>query len=102
MEVALLGTLACEQIIDEDALHDALRTRTVGGAVIDAWYQYPTRDDLTVRPSRFPFHQLDNVYMTPHSSAWTVGMIDRRWREIASNLGRFARGEALDNVVHQG
>ncbi len=89
-------------IIDEEALYTALRDRTIGGAVIDAWYQYPTRDDLTVRPSRFPFHELGNVYMTPHSSAWTVGMIERRWQEIADNLGRFARGEPLGNVVHRG
>ena len=89
-------------IIDEEALYDALRTRTIGGAVIDAWYRYPTRDDLTVRPSRFPFHDLDNIYMTPHSSAWTEGMIQRRWQGIAANLGRFARGEPLDNVVHRG
>jgi phosphoglycerate dehydrogenase-like enzyme len=88
-------------IIDEEALFEALRDRTIGGAVIDAWYRYPTRDDLTARPSRLPFHQLDNIYMTPHSSAWTLGMIERRWSTIAANLDRFARGEPLENVVHR-
>jgi len=89
------------RIVDEDALFEALRARTIGGAVIDAWYRYPSRDDLTIPPSRHPFHQLDNVYMTPHSSAWTVGMIERRWGAIAANLDRFARGEPLENVVHR-
>lgn len=89
-------------IIDEEALYHALRDRVIGGAVIDAWYQYPTRSDLTIRPSRFPFHELGNIYMTPHSSAWTRGMIERRWHEIADNLGRFSRGEPLLNVVHRG
>lgn len=88
-------------IIDEDALFEALRDRTIGGAVIDAWYSYPSRDDLTARPSRLPFHQLDNIYMTPHSSAWSLGMIERRWGTIAANLDRFARGEPLENVVHR-
>lgn len=89
-------------IVAEEALFRALDRGTIGGAVIDAWYRYPTRDDLTVRPSRFPFHDLPNVYMTPHSSAWTLGMIERRWAEIADNLSRFARGEPLRNVVHRG
>ncbi len=88
-------------IIDEDALFEALRDRTIEGAVIDAWYRYPSRDDLTARPSRLPFHQLDNIYMTPHSSAWTLGMIERRWGTIAANLDRFARGQPLENVVHR-
>lgn len=88
-------------IVDEDALFEALRDRTIGGAVIDAWYRYPSRDDLSARPSRHPFHELDNVYMTPHSSAWTLGMIERRWGTIAGNLDRFSRGEPLENVVHR-
>ena len=88
-------------IVDEEALYQALRDRTIGGAVVDAWYQYPTRDDLTIRPSRFPFHELDNVYMTPHSSAWTLGMIERRWASIAANLDRFYRGEEPTEVVYR-
>jgi phosphoglycerate dehydrogenase-like enzyme len=88
-------------IVDEDALFEALRSRTIGGAIIDAWYRYPSRDDLSARPSRHPFHELDNVYMTPHSSAWTLGMIERRWATIAANLDRFRRGEAVENVVHR-
>lgn len=89
-------------IVDEGALFEALRDRTIGGAVLDAWYQYPSRRDLDARPSKHPFHQLDNVYMTPHSSAWTLPMVERRWATIAANLDRLARGEPLDNVVKPG
>ncbi|MSR02479.1 MAG: phosphoglycerate dehydrogenase [Gemmatimonadetes bacterium] len=88
-------------IIEEAALYEALLSGSIGGAVIDAWYQYPTRDDLTVPPSRFRFQDLPNVLMTPHSSAWTTGMIERRWATIAANLDRFARGEPLVNVVYR-
>jgi phosphoglycerate dehydrogenase-like enzyme len=59
------------------------------------WYAYPRHDDLTVAPSKYPFHELDNVWMTPHIAAWTTGMVDRRWTEIAGNLDRLARGEQL-------
>lgn len=88
-------------ILNEDALYQALRRKTIGGAIIDAWYHYPTRADLTVRPSRHPFHELDNVYMTPHSSAWTLPMIERRWATIAANLDRLVTGAPFDNVVYR-
>jgi phosphoglycerate dehydrogenase-like enzyme len=88
--------------IDEDALWEALRNRTIAGAVIDAWYRYPaTRDQLELRPSRHPFHELPNIIMTPHTAAWTNGMVDRRLGEIAENFDRVARGEAPRNVVHR-
>jgi len=71
----------------------------IAGAALDVWYAYPSPEEPEVRPSRFPFHTLDTVIMTPHASAWTHELIERRWRFIAANLDRFARGEALLNVV---
>jgi phosphoglycerate dehydrogenase-like enzyme len=50
-------------------------------------------------PSRLPFQTLDNVMMTPHVSAWTEGMLDRRWRVIADNLDRFILGQPLRHLV---
>lgn len=88
--------------IDEAALYAALRDRRIGGAVIDTWYSYPDQQPdviLEHAPSRFPFHELDNVVMTPHASAWTHALAERRCRVIATNLDRLARGEPLMNVV---
>ena len=51
------------------------------------------------RPSRFPFHELPNVLMTPHCSGFTDGTADRRWGDLAANLDRFVRGEELHNLV---
>jgi len=100
---AVLVNVGRGAIVDEDALYEALKTRRIRGATIDAWYrQYPTKENPRVAPSRHPFHELDNLWMTPHTSAWTTGMIDRRWTEIADNLDRFARGEPLRNVVRAG
>jgi phosphoglycerate dehydrogenase-like enzyme len=53
---------------------------------------------MAIAPSKYPFHELDNVWMTPHIAAWTTGMVDRRWSEIARNLDSLARGEPL---LHQ-
>lgn len=89
--------------VDEAALYAACLDRRIGGAVIDTWYSYPPQDGSNAvpvhRPSRFPFHELDNVMMTPHASAWTEALAERRCRVIATNLDRLARGEPLLNLV---
>jgi phosphoglycerate dehydrogenase-like enzyme len=96
---AVLVNVARAAIVDEEALFQALSSRSIAGAVLDVWYAYPTAEEPQAKPSRFPFESLDNVTMTPHASAWTDELIARRWRFIAANLDRFARGEALQNVV---
>ena len=92
---AVLVNVGRGPIVDEDALFAALKERRIRGATLDVWYAYPRHDDLHVAPSKHPFHELDNVWMTPHIAAWTTGMVDRRWSEIARNLDSLARGEPL-------
>jgi phosphoglycerate dehydrogenase-like enzyme len=92
---AVLINVGRGHIVDEDALYAALKEKRIRGATLDVWYAYPSKDKLTIAPSRHPFRELDNVWMTPHTSAWTTGMVDRRWSEIAHNLDRLARGEPL-------
>ena len=88
-------------VIDEQALYDALKARRIGGAVIDTWYQYPAAGKPAL-PSRLPFHELDNITMTPHMSGWSDGTVNRRRGIMAENVNRLARGEALANVVRAG
>ena len=98
---AVLINVGRGAIVEEEALFEALKSHRIRGATIDAWYgSYPSKDTPRVPPSRFPFHELENLYMTPHTSAWTTGMIDRRWTGIADNLDRFARGEPLRNRLN--
>lgn len=92
---AVLVNVGRGAIVDEDALYAALKEKRIRGATLDVWYAYPSKDNLSIAPSRHPFHELDNVWMTPHTSAWTTGMVERRWSEIADNLDRLARGEPL-------
>ena len=96
---AFLINIARGQIVDEDAIYSALRDRTIAGAALDVWWQYPNTAEPTRRGSRHPFHELPNVIATPHNSGWTDGMVERRWNEIADNLNRFVRGERLINLV---
>jgi phosphoglycerate dehydrogenase-like enzyme len=96
---ALLINIARGQIIDEEALYAALRDERLGGAAIDVWWRYPTPAEPRPLPSRFAFHELPNVLMTPHCATFTEGTAERRFGDIAGNIDRFIRGETLINVV---
>ena len=96
---ALLINLARGPIADEDALFEALRDGTIGGAALDTWWRYPSAAEPAPRPSRHPFHELSNVIMTPHCSPRTDATIERRSRDVARNIDRFVRGEKLENIV---
>jgi phosphoglycerate dehydrogenase-like enzyme len=96
---AVLVNVGRGAVIDEKALYDALKSRQIGGAVIDTWYQYPTPTQSECTPSKFDFAGLDNVLMTPHMSGWTAGTVRRRQETLAENIGRLSRGEALIHVL---
>jgi phosphoglycerate dehydrogenase-like enzyme len=96
---ALVINIGRAPIIDEDALYDALSNNRLGGAALDVWWQHFQPDQPNRRPSRHPFQELPNVLMTPHCSGFTDGTSDRRWGDLAANLDRFVRGEALHNIV---
>jgi phosphoglycerate dehydrogenase-like enzyme len=87
-------------VVDEQALYDALRTKRIGGAVIDTWYQYPTAAQPITPPGSLPFADLSNIVMTPHMSGWTNGTIARRKGVMADNIRRRMRGEPCENVLH--
>ncbi|MBL6929502.1 MAG: phosphoglycerate dehydrogenase [Rhodospirillales bacterium] len=96
---AVLFNVGRGGVIEERALYEALRDKTIAGAVIDTWYVYPSPESDTPHPSDFPIHELNNVIMTPHMSGWTHGTIRRRREEMAANVNRLAAGEALKSVV---
>jgi phosphoglycerate dehydrogenase-like enzyme len=97
---AVLVNVARGEVVEEDALYSALVERRIGGAIIDTWYRYPSDgDEGPCFPSRFPFHELDNVILSPHASGWSEGLSRRRWTVIAQNLDRLARGEPLSNLA---
>jgi phosphoglycerate dehydrogenase-like enzyme len=96
---AVLINVSRGAVVDEQALFEALESRRIAGAVIDVWYRYPPQDRPEGHPYSLPFHELPNILMTPHASAWTDGLLPRRNRAIAENLNRLARGLPLVNVV---
>jgi phosphoglycerate dehydrogenase-like enzyme len=95
---AVLVNVARAEIVDETALYEALANGTIGGAILDVWYRYPTSGDPTF-PARLPVHELPNVIMTPHISGWTEATLDGRARLIAENILRAARNEPPENLL---
>jgi len=95
---AVLINVARGEVVDEDALYEALAGRRIAAAALDVWYRYPAGPGATL-PARRPFHQLANVLMTPHMSGWTDGTLEARARLIAGNIDRIARGESPLSLV---
>ncbi|GAA5206258.1 2-hydroxyacid dehydrogenase [Streptomyces thinghirensis] len=94
---ALLVNVARGQVVQEEALYEALASGTIAGAALDVWWSGPPD-----APSRLPFHDLANVLMTPHHSGHTADTFAARATEIAENIDRLERGDALANVVRAG
>ena len=86
------------QLVAERPLYEALSARTIAGAAIDVWYQYPSADG-NASPSELAFDKLPNILMTPHSSGVTENTFVGRVDDIAANIGRLSRGEPLQNLV---
>jgi phosphoglycerate dehydrogenase-like enzyme len=98
---ALLVNVGRGPTLDEEALYRALRDGTLRAAGIDVWYEYPqTLAERTNKaPSRFPFHELDNVVMSPHRGGWLSEAEVDRLDQLAALLNAAARGEPIPSVV---
>ena len=95
---AFVINVARGEVLDEDALYEALAGGAIAGAALDVWYCYPVGGAPTP-PGHRPFHTLPNVLMTPHVSGWTEGMMEARAGIIAENVHRVARGEEPVNLI---
>lgn len=95
----LLINVARGAVIDEDALVDALSSRSIGGAAIDVWWGAP---DATAAPaSVHRFASLPNTVLTPHFSGHARVVFERRAADIADNIARLAAGEPLLRTVRR-
>jgi len=82
---AVLVNIARGEIIDDDALIEALQTGQIAGAALDAF-------DVEPLPLDHPYFKLPNVILTPHTAGGSRGTSKRRGQAIADNVNRVARG----------
>jgi len=59
------------ELIDEKGFFEALKEGVLKGAAIDAWYAYPGVGKPMRPPSKYPFHELPNVNLSPHVAGVT-------------------------------
>lgn len=58
-------------IIQEDALYEALKNGTLKGFASDVWFHYPSAKNQAILPSKYPIHRFDNVLMSPHCGGFS-------------------------------
>lgn len=98
---ALVVNVARGDVIDEDALYEALASGRLGGAGLDVWTRYPESEEAraSTLPSARPFHELDHVVLSPHRAGHGRGTEAARARDLARLLDAAARGDAIPHRV---
>lgn len=83
------------ELVDQDALTDALRAGRLAGAGLDVFTTEPL-------PADDALWDLPNVIVSPHNSGTSDHTTHRVVEIFFDNLGRFGRGEPLRNEVLRG
>jgi phosphoglycerate dehydrogenase-like enzyme len=98
---AILVNIGRGPIVDEAALYQALRDGTLAAAGLDVWYNYPADQAARAHtpPSDFPFHELDNVVMSPHRAGGSTETERLRRIHLAELLNTAARGGPMPNRI---
>lgn len=79
-------------IVVLDDLVEALRTGVIAGAALDVYEVEPL-------PKDHPLWDFPNAILTPHTAGYSPAIARRHLETLVENVGRFARGEPLLNVV---
>ncbi len=80
------------RVVRLDPLVAALESGHLAGAALDVFEVEPLAADHVL-------WGMPNVIVTPHTAGVGAHLEDRRYEVLLENVGRFVRGEALQNVV---
>ena len=78
-------------MVDYDALHDALASGHLAGAMLDTFAVEPV-------PADWPLLKLPNVTLTPHIAGASVRTVTFAAEQAAAEVRRYIKGEPLVNL----
>lgn len=81
-------------IVNEDALYEALKSDRIAGAALDCFVGEPISADNR-------FSGLDNVFLAPHSIAWTAELFRDIGRTVCQGMVDVACGREPKGVVNR-
>jgi phosphoglycerate dehydrogenase-like enzyme len=89
------------RIVDQEALYNALKDGTLGASGLDVWYNYPQEPDQrnNTPPADYPFHELENIVMSPHRGGGSKESEMLRMRHLAELLNALSNRESVPNQV---
>lgn len=89
------------RIVDQAALFSALKDGTLCAAGLDVWYNYPKTPEERdcTPPADYPFHQLENIVMSPHRGGGSKGLEIIRMHHLAELLNHLYKGGPTHNRV---
>lgn len=99
---AVLVNVGRGPIVNSAALYKSLKDGHLRGAGLDVWYNYPPdpKSRPHTPPADFPFHELENVVMSPHRGGGSEDSDALRMMHLAKLLNKAAHGEDLPNRVN--
>ena len=80
-------------IVDEAALHQAIKDRRIAGAALDVFAQEPMTGP-------HPLAEFDNVLLAPHCIAWTEELFSDIGRAVCQGMADLSRGEKPRGMVN--
>lgn len=85
---SVLVNTARGEIIDEKALYQALKERTIAGAALDVFEEDPVQ-------ANNPLLKLENVTATPHTAGRSPEVERRGYQQVADATAKYLRGEEI-------
>ncbi len=92
----LLVNVSRGKVMQEEALYKSLKNKVIKGAAIDVWYNYKPEENEHGHKRPYskdcPFHELDNVLLSPHRAASPMNDLER-WDEVIENIKRMCNNQ---------
>jgi phosphoglycerate dehydrogenase-like enzyme len=93
-QTAYLINIGRGAIVDLAELTAALQSGEIAGAGLDVF-------EIEPLPPDHPLWRMENVILTPHVAGYSPRVPARHLAVLLNNIGRFARGEPLRNIVNK-